>query len=104
MRVPKMVKNGNKSLFTTRNRPCSPFGIHAPKTDPNSKRRIKTNFDQFRNRHARYEGSRMAPLHFRSDFMFVLFKVSGNLYVCGWVLLGDNWKFTGDYNVPETYV
>jgi hypothetical protein len=57
MLVPKMVKNGNNSLFTIRNRFCYPFGIHAPKTDQNSERRIKTILDQFRNRHARYRNS-----------------------------------------------
>jgi hypothetical protein len=53
MAVPKMVKNGNNSLFTIRNRFCYPFGIHALKTDPNSERRINTIFHQFRNTHAR---------------------------------------------------
>ena len=53
MSVPKMVKNGNKSLFTIRNRPCSPFGIHALKTDPTPEPRIKTIFHQLRNTHAR---------------------------------------------------
>jgi len=42
MAVPKMVKNGNNSLFTIHNRFCYPFGIHALKTDQNSERRIKT--------------------------------------------------------------
>jgi hypothetical protein len=41
MSVPKMVKNGNKSLFTIRNRFCSPFGIHAPKTDQTPKEELK---------------------------------------------------------------
>jgi hypothetical protein len=44
MAVPKMVKNGNNSLFAIRDRFCSPFGIHALKTDQNSERRIKTIF------------------------------------------------------------
>jgi hypothetical protein len=38
MAVPKMVKNGNNSLFTIRDRFCYPFGIHALKTDQNSER------------------------------------------------------------------
>jgi hypothetical protein len=34
--VPKMGKNGNNSVLGITNCYCSPFGIHALKTDPTS--------------------------------------------------------------------
>jgi hypothetical protein len=43
--VPKMVKNGDNSLFTIHNRFCYPFGIHALKTDQNSENK---NYNHFR--------------------------------------------------------
>jgi hypothetical protein len=47
MVVPKMVKNGNNSLFTIRNRFCYQFGIHALKIDQNPEEELKPFYTNF---------------------------------------------------------
>ena len=86
MAVPKMVKNGNNSLFTIHNRFCYPFGIHAPKLTKTPKEELKPFYTNL--------GTDMRATFSALRLLGLFFAVCGLRELCLQGVFASVWSFT----------